>query len=132
VFDARADWIGLVAQAGGTVSLRSIKCRDGECGPIGSWSIEAVETTAGTVPTLVWMPTTITASDDSMDQGERDRVVLRAIVGGVTSKRDIAVFTGLSPSTCGRTITRLRAAGWLAKSVNQATKSGAEYAKSIE
>lgn len=53
VFDARADWIAIAEGDEGTVSLRTIKCRDGEQGDLGRFRIQAIDVAGRPVPTLV-------------------------------------------------------------------------------
>ena len=53
VFDARADWIGIVQGDEQRVSLQSIKCRDGACGPVGSWRIDTRPLHDENIPVLV-------------------------------------------------------------------------------
>jgi len=52
VFDARADFIGLVDGDGSTVRLTATKCRDGTRGAIGAWRIVPTEVNGSMVPTL--------------------------------------------------------------------------------
>lgn len=114
VFDARADAIVIVEQdSPGTVRLRAIKNRDGECGPLGLFHIESADVNGQSVPVLRWGGTAAAAQSEDDD---RAVAMLRWIVQHPeqATARGIKAGMGLtSGSTLTRTADELRARGWI-------------------
>ncbi|MES2211404.1 MAG: hypothetical protein V4515_14670 [Chloroflexota bacterium] len=113
VFDARCDWIAIVEPGESGLTLRTIKARDGECGPVGVWAIRTVPMGDRPVPVLVYTGDRPTAPQG----GQRDDDVLAAAAeieeqGGAVSIRALAKACGISStSTVQGIVERLRRNG---------------------
>ncbi len=126
VFDARADFIGIVEGDGSSLRLTATKCRDGERGPIGAWRIVPVEVAGAMVPTLV--PADMPRPEPPSDGADATVLHLLVTRQPAPSADAIAKHLGMKgKGQVSRVIDRLRTAGLVAGGTPyRATEAGVQ------
>ena len=115
VFDARCDWIALAKGDGKSVSLSSIKCRDGEKTDVGSFTIGTVAINGRDVPVLTnptpaWDPTKV---PNGIEQREWDILAVLDKQTSKMGKQALADTVGVPVGSMARIVERMRGRSWI-------------------
>lgn len=133
VFDARADWIGVVEQTADGITLRTTKNRDGESGHVGAWRIVPVNVAGMAVPTLEAATTIVQPAAKGMPRNAR--MVLDALAGwddeAPPTKAQLVTRSSVASGSMGKALDYLRDAGLVERDGYRLTDAGHENSESV-